>query len=177
MFKKAAFLLSILFLLIPYISTQQIDRHKVPLTVFERPDIVVDKIKITSQPSQKPGKVRLWIEFWLSNNSSKHIKCCPTIAGKKAWNDSPSSEQLFRVRVDARYYPDGRFFKIGGTTTDLLPNESNDKYQLSSYFLKGKNIQIRVVADPGNWINEKNEKNNVKKTMWPLRMKLSRRKI
>ena len=171
MIKKITFVLLSLCFIIVTISAQQVELQKTPSVVFVRPDIVVEKIRISSLPSQKPGKVFLKIEYWLSNKSSKRISCCPTEAGKKAWKDSPSTNNLFNVRVDARSYPNGRFSKIGGTTTDLEPFETNDRYQLYKYFSVGQTVQIRVIADPKNWINEKNEKNNVKKMVWPLRVR------
>ncbi len=171
MFRKFSILLLSLSFLIPILSAEKVSTIKVPVISPGKPDIVVEKIKVTSQTSQKPGKVFLKIEYWLSNKSSKRISCCPTEAGKNAWKDSPSTNNLFNVRVDARSYPKGRFSKIGGTTTDLEPFEINDRYQLYKYFNVGQTIQIRVIADPKNWINEKNEKNNMKKIIWPLRVR------
>ena len=171
MFKKIVILLMILCFLIVTLPAQRIKMQEKQPIVFVRPDIVVDKIKVSSQPSQKAGKVFLKIEYWLSNNSSKHTRCCPTEAGKKAWKDSPAMNLLFNISVYAGTNPKMRFSKIGTITTHLKPNESNYRCQHFAYFDSGKTVYVKVIADPENWINEKNEKNNVKKTAWPLRVR------
>ncbi len=177
MTKKFSILLLTLYFLISILSAERVITNKLPLISPDRPDIVVKRIKVTPQPSTKPGKVFLKIECWLSNNSSKKTRCCPTIAGKKAWSDSPSNEKLFRVSFYARSNSNGRFVEIGGTSTELNPYESNYRCQTFKHFDIGKTIQIRVVADPWNWINEKNENNNSKKTTWPARKTLLHKRL
>lgn len=171
MLKKFIIYMLTLLIAAVVIPAQQISDEKIPIIIPERPDIIVDNIKITKLQSVKPGKVYVKIEFWLSNKSSKPTRCCPTIEGKNAWNDHPSEEQLFRVRIDARYYPNGRFFKLNSTSTEMAPNQSHSRFQFQAYFIQNKMVQIRVVADPGNWINEKDENNNFKKVLWPVRTK------
>lgn len=171
MIKKNLLSVLTLVLIVSLIPAQDIDKTKIPELNLERPDIVVEKIKLTKMTSSKRGKVRLKIELWLANNSSKPTRCCPTIAGEKAWNDHPSEEKLFRVRVDAKYDPSGLYFKVGGTSTELKPSEKNYRCQFFGYFDLNKTLRIRVIADYGNWINEKNENNNMKRMNWPLRVK------
>ncbi len=66
MFKKILILIIPLCLLLSIINSQQIVKQKIPILTIARPDIVVEKIKITKQPSSKSGKVYLKIEFWIS---------------------------------------------------------------------------------------------------------------
>ncbi len=152
------------------IQAQTIDRDKIPLRILEKPDIVVEKMKLTREPLMERGKIRLKIELWLSNNSSSSTSCCPTDSGKVIWEQTPAENQLFRVVVFGRYNQ-GIYFPVAAASTMLGPNDRNKRYQFYGKFESKYTLQIKGEADPGNRINEKNENNNMKRMYWPLRSK------
>jgi len=105
---------------------------------------------------------------WVYNNSVASSTCCPTEEGKKAWEDNPVTNQTYELRIEVRSYPNGRFKELRKTGTMTGPKERQE-YQTSDTFKKGIRRQYRITADAFNWIKEKDENNNQKKKIWPLR--------
>jgi len=58
MLKKILIFLLPVCLLVSAVYAEQIQVKKPPLTVFVKPDIVVENIKVSSKPWYEPGKVR-----------------------------------------------------------------------------------------------------------------------
>ena len=141
---------------------------KKPTIVIKRPDIVVEKVKVTSEKANKPGKVRIKIEFILFNNSSVPTRCCPTKEGKKAC-EYPLDENCFKVRVESRSVPNEKFHSLtnGFKLVTLLKPYERQKWTVTEIISVPDSRQYRITADYGNWINEKNENNNVKLAKWP----------
>lgn len=138
-----------------------------------RPDIMVESIKVSSEPWQG-GKARhVKVEYVLFNDSSVHTNCCPTEAGKKAWKQKPHNNLLFEIRVFARKLPNGRYYKLanGGSVGTHMKSKERGTYHATEVVPVGQKRQYKVIADFGNWINEKNEKNNQKTIIWPTRLK------
>ncbi|MEN8223012.1 MAG: hypothetical protein ABFR36_07100 [Acidobacteriota bacterium] len=169
MLKKIILSVLSLLLIVLIISAQDIDKTKVRL--LDRPDIVVEKMKLTKLPVLERGKVKLKIEVWVSNNSSKPTRCCPTKAGVNWWKQYPPDNKLFRIMVFGKY-GDGIYFTAAYTSTELGPNVKNARYQFVAKFKSKYKLNIKVEADPANMINEKNENNNMKRMYWPLRVKI-----
>ena len=170
MLKKIVFYILPLLIVASGIPARNIDKTKV--RILDRPDIVVEKMKLTKLPTLKRGKVRLKVEAWLSNNSSKPTRCCPTETGIHMWNQYPPDNKLFRIMVFGKY-GSGVYFTVATNSTELGPNVKNARYQFVAEFNSKYVLNIKVEADPSNWINEKNEKNNMKRMYWPLRAKKS----
>lgn len=149
-------------------ETQPVQR-KPDISRVILPDLVLEKIEVTSEPSGN-DKVKLTVSYWIFNNSSADSRCCPTEEGTKNWEENPAMNLLYNTRLEARSYPNGRFLRIGGTGTETKANE-RQKYTEVHYVKKGTSWQCRATADFGNWIREKSEDNNQKTKVWPLRMK------
>jgi hypothetical protein len=90
-----------------FLATQakQSEVEKARLPVIALPDIEVESMHVSSQPSNDPAKIVVLIDFTLFNNSSSSTICCPTVAGKAGWNEHPAANSLFNIRVDSRPYP------------------------------------------------------------------------
>jgi len=133
----------------------------------EKPDLLVEKIEITSEPMLS-GKAVLNIAYTIYNDSSVPTKCCPTEAGKSAWKNDSIMANMFQAGVQAREFPEGEFYEIeiGTSAIKLGPNEKETFYA-TEIFSQKMQWEFRIIADPGNWIEERNEKNNQKKQVWP----------
>ena len=155
-------------------GNQQI--QKTPLQKKICPDLVLEKVKVTSEPWE-PGKKKIKIEYTLFNNSSVSAYHCPTEEGLKAWKENPVWNLTFECSAMARSYPNGRYYKLpnGGKVGCILkPMERGTLYAVD-IVPDGAVRQYRIRLDPGNWISETNEDNNQKTVMWPKR-KLQERK-
>lgn len=172
MYKRMMIAVSAMLFLVN-IQAQTIDRDKIPERVLEKPDIVVEKMKLTRLPLMERGKVKLKIELWLSNDSSSWTSCCPTETGKTIWEQTPAENQLFRVAVFGRYNQ-GAYFPVAGTSTMMGPHDQDKRFQFTAKFHSKYTLQIKVEADSGNRIDEKKEDNNMKRMYWPLRSKKPR---
>jgi len=170
MLKKIIIYMLPLLIVCVVLPAQTVDRTKISKLTLERPDIIVEKMKLTKLPTIKRGKIRLKIEVWLSNNSSKPTRCCPTETGKHMWNQYPPDNKLFRIIVSC-IYGNSFAFRVSRTSTELGPNIKNARYQFTAEFESKYLLNIKVEADPYNWINEKNENNNMKRMYWPSKAK------
>ncbi len=170
MLNKIVLILTAICFVISAIPARDIDKTKV--RILDRPDIVVEKMKLTKLPTLKRGKVKLKIEVWLSNNSSKPTRCCPTEAGVNWWKQYPPDNKLFRIMVFGKY-GDGIYFTAASYATEFGPNIKNARHQFIAEFNSKYVLNIKVEADPANWINEKNENNNMKRMYWPSRAKIA----
>jgi hypothetical protein len=136
-----------------------------------RPDLVLEKIWTTdSEP--EPGKRKVVILYTIFNNSSVPSSCCPTEAGKKAWQDNPINNTFFCCTVESRVLPAGRFNKLsdnqGGVwITSLKPYERQTQRWASEVLPLGSKKEYRVRIDPLGWIWEKTRDNNDGTTVWP----------
>jgi len=149
-------------------SELQRTRWRPPIKMI-LPDLVLEKVEIKSEPYGS-DKVGVTISYWIFNNSTANSSCCPTEEGKKNWKQKPQNVGLYQTRVEARAYPSGLFSKIGSTGTETKANE-RQKYTEFHVVKKGSRWQFRVTADDGNWIREKNENNNQKTKIWPIRLR------
>lgn len=72
--------------------------------------------------------------------------------------------------MDSRAYPYGRFRVLtnGGRTATLLRPHERQNFNAVEITNKGEKREFRVRADHADWINEKNENNNVKLARFPL---------
>ncbi|MBW1985490.1 MAG: hypothetical protein JRI53_12285, partial [Deltaproteobacteria bacterium] len=73
---------------------------------------------------------------------------------------------LFRVLVFAKY-GGANYYKVDGTSIEMQAHEQNYRVQFVKEFEAKYTLNIKVVGDHGNWISEKNEDNNMKRTPWP----------
>jgi len=146
----------------------QLQKKKdVPLTRIVLPDLVLEKIETKSEPYGE-DKIKLDIKYWVYNNSTVDSSCCPTEEGKKAWEDNAITNQTYELRIEVRSYPNGRFKELRKIGTQTRAGERQE-YLASDTFKKGIRRQYRITADAFNWIKEKDENNNQKKKIWPLR--------
>jgi len=148
-------------------SELQRSRWRPPIKLI-LPDLVLEKIETKSEPYGS-DKVRVTISIWIFNNSNVDSNCCPTEEGKKNWKNA--NVGMFQVQLEARPYPGGIFSqKWGLGSTELKANERQRHTRVHTV-KKGSRWQYRATADFGNWIREKNEDNNQKTQIWPMRIR------
>jgi hypothetical protein len=126
------------------------------------PDLVLQKIETEAVP-QGATRVRVNISYWVHNNSTVPSSCCPTEAGKKAWEDNPADNMLYRIRVEGRTLPSGTFTQLanGGSVGTMAKANETQKYTASDVHSVRVRKEYRVIVDYGNWIREKSENNNM----------------
>ncbi|MBN1224572.1 MAG: hypothetical protein JXB23_15090 [Candidatus Aminicenantes bacterium] len=131
-----------------------------------RPDLLVEKIEITSEPMLS-GKVVLNIAYTITNDSSAPSRCCPTEAGKNAWKNNSIMTNMFPAVIEAREYPKGQFYEIEtGTSAIELKAHEKQTFYATEIFSQDTQWEFRITVDPGNWIEEQNEENNEKTQVW-----------
>ncbi len=137
-----------------------------PATSIAMPDLVVEKMEVTTQPSPGGGTT-VMVSYTVRNNGPVATRLRPTAAGTKAWHDIPSAAMLFACWFDMRDYPNGSFGPLqAGTALELGPFQSM-KISDGRVVPPGKRVEFRATADSMNWIAESNETNNRKTLIWP----------
>lgn len=151
------------------IELQQIKRRlsNIPLII---PDLVLEKIELKSEPYSS-DKIKITISYWIYNDSSADSRCCPTEDGEKEWEKHPAMNLLYYARVESRAYPRGRFSQLGGLVGTETKAHERQKYTAVHIVKKGSKWQYRATADYKNLIHEKNENNNQKTQIWPMRIR------
>ena len=170
MFKKIFIILFLVSISVWFFDQMKAEEQvqvqkKPPLQELKRPDIILEKITITSEPAES-GKVKVMIDYTIFNDSSVSTSCCPTEEGKQAWEKNPIWNLTFPVIVEMRLYPHGRYREIERSGQILHAHKKGTLHTVE-YLPEGKRYEFRARVDPENWINEKNEDNNEKTKVWP----------
>lgn len=136
-------------------------KQKLP-TALRLPDLVLEKIELSSQAAGD-NKKNVSISYWVYNNSTASSICCPTEEGKKAWQENPSMNTLYRIRVEGRSLPSGSFSVLGysgANVTTKTDGRERQKYTATDTCSIRARREYRVTIDYGNWIHERKEDNN-----------------
>lgn len=125
------------------------------------PDLVIESMSFEVQPQGNLQK-RITISYVVYNDAPVPSTCCPTEDGKKAWEDNPAENSLYRIRVEGRNLPSGSFSPVanGGYVSTVTKARERQTYTATEVVSVRARREYRVTLDYGNWIKEKKEDNN-----------------
>jgi len=134
-----------------------------------RPDLVVEKIRVTATQPAPAGGTRVSVEYTIANATPFDSWNSPTAAGKQYWHDYPAFYQQMYSCLDVRMLPSGAFPPASGTECPIMLGAGarwtcNGSVTVSA----GKRVEIRATVDSLNYIEESNEGNNSRTLTWPL---------
>jgi hypothetical protein len=144
------------------VSTLQEFKQRVPVTLI-LPDLVLEKIELETKPQGTTHKI-VTVRYTVYNDSKADSFCCPTVAGRNAWNENGAYNSLYPIRVEGRNLPNGIFSPLtnGGKVHSVTKGNERQVGTATETILLRARREYRVILDYGNWIREKNENNNQK---------------
>lgn len=144
------------------VSTLQEFKQRAPVTLI-LPDLVLEKIELETKPQGTTHKTVI-VKYTVYNDSKADSFCCPTVAGRNAWNENSAYNSLYPIRVEGRNLPNGIFTPLtnGGNVHSVTKGNERQTGTASEVVVSRARREYRVILDYGNWIREKNENNNQK---------------